>query len=106
MEAHDIYTITDFEITAPYTLRLVFDDFTTQEINFELLLRGELYSPLQNLETFNQVRLDAETGTIVWPNGADFDPAVLHDWPRLKEAMLNMVQTWPQIPLLTPPPQN
>ncbi len=27
---------------------------------------------------FAQVQLDDELGTIVWPNGADFDPDVLH----------------------------
>lgn len=96
MEAHIIYTITHFELIAPYTLRLFFDDQTVQEINFEPLLRGELYTPLKEPVIFNQVTLDSETGTIVWPNGADFDPAVLHDWPRLQEAMLNMVQSWPE----------
>lgn len=96
MEAHIIYTITHFELIAPYTLRLFFDDQTVQEINFEPLLRGELYAPLKEPVIFNQVTLDSETGTIVWPNGADFDPAVLHDWPRLQEAMLNMVQSWPE----------
>jgi hypothetical protein len=29
---------------------------------------------------FNQVRIDPEVHTLVWPNGADFDPAMLHDW--------------------------
>jgi len=29
---------------------------------------------------FRQVRLDPEVHTVVWPNGADFDPATLHDW--------------------------
>lgn len=27
---------------------------------------------------FSQVRVDEEAGTIVWPNGADLDPLVLH----------------------------
>lgn len=95
METHLIYTITHFEQLAPYTLRLFFDDQTSQEINFKPLLRGELYAPLLDPAVFSQVRLDEETGTVVWPNGADFDPAVLHDWPRLEEAMLNMVASWP-----------
>jgi hypothetical protein len=29
-------------------------------------------------ELFAQVELDHQTGTIVWPNGADLDPDVLH----------------------------
>jgi len=31
---------------------------------------------------FAQVRLDSEARTLVWPNGADFGPYVLHAWPR------------------------
>jgi hypothetical protein len=27
---------------------------------------------------FAQVRVDTELGTVVWPNGADLDPLVLH----------------------------
>ena len=30
---------------------------------------------------FGQVWIDPEVHTLVWPNGADFDPATLHDWP-------------------------
>jgi hypothetical protein len=29
-------------------------------------------------EVFASVRVDHELGTIVWPNGADIDPDVLH----------------------------
>ena len=29
---------------------------------------------------FNQVRLDPEIHTLVWPNDADFDPATLYHW--------------------------
>jgi hypothetical protein len=28
------------------------------------------------------VKLDLEANTLIWPNGADFDPAILHDWPQ------------------------
>jgi hypothetical protein len=32
--------------------------------------------------------MDPEVHTLVWPNGADFDPATLHDWPKQAEALL------------------
>lgn len=92
---HDIYVVTAFEVIAPYTLRVEFDDGSEQVIHFWPMLRGALYTPLRNLAVFNQVRLDAEEGTLVWPNGAAFDPATLHDWDVVGEAMINMAQSWP-----------
>lgn len=79
---HPIYRVRSFQITAPYTLRVVFDDGVEQTVNFEPVLGGQLYGPLRDLSLFNQVRLDGEVHTLVWPNGADFDPATLHDWPE------------------------
>lgn len=95
---HEIYTVADFEITAPYTLRIRFNDDHVQTINFRPMLRGELYGPLRDLHFFNQVRLDAEAGTLVWPNEADFDPATLHDWDRVGEAMIAMARSWEERP--------
>lgn len=92
---HDIWLVIGFEIVAPYTLRIEFDDGSTQTIDFWPLLRGELYSPLRNLDLFNQARLDRETGTLIWPNDADFDPATLHDWSEVRDAMIQMAQSWP-----------
>jgi hypothetical protein len=34
--------------------------------------------PLQDPAYFGQVRVDPELGTVVWPNGYDLDPDVLH----------------------------
>ena len=47
------------------------------------MLQGALFGALQDLPTFNAVTLDPEVGTLVWPNGADFDPTTLHDWPNV-----------------------
>ncbi|RIK14906.1 MAG: DUF2442 domain-containing protein [Chloroflexi bacterium] len=91
---HDIFTITEFEIVAPYTLRLTFDDGVIQVIDFAPMLRGELYGPLRDLDFFNQVRLNQEVGTIVWPNEADFDPATLHNWNTVGPDMIALAQTW------------
>lgn len=79
---HPIYRVQSFQILAPYTLRVEFDDKTAQDINFEPILAGQLFGPLRDLALFNQVQLDPEVHTLVWPNGADFDPATLHDWPQ------------------------
>jgi hypothetical protein len=62
-----------------FKLRLGFDDGTVREIDLETELWGPVFEPLhQDLQLFRQVRVDDELGTIVWPNGADLDPDVLH----------------------------
>ena len=50
-----------FEIVAPYTLRIVFDDGTEQVIDFEPVLYGEMYVPLRDVVLFNQVRLSEDS---------------------------------------------
>ena len=91
---HEIYRVTSFQIVGPYKLQITFDDRTEQTIDFEPALGGELYRPLRNLQIFNQVRLDPEVHTLVWPNGADFDPATLHDWPQLEKALIERARRW------------
>ncbi|RMF87384.1 MAG: DUF2442 domain-containing protein [Nitrospirae bacterium] len=91
---HAVYRVVDFEIVAPYTLRIVFDDATEQVIDFRPILEGPLYGPLKNEGSFRQVEIDPEVHTLVWPNGADFDPETLHDWPRYAEKMRRMAERW------------
>jgi hypothetical protein len=43
---------------------------------------------------FNAVTLDQEVHTLVWPNGADFDPTTLHDWPEYEAEMLAVARRW------------
>ncbi len=84
--SHPLYDVIGFEIVGPYTLQVKFDDGTAQVINFEPVLHGHYYAPLRDLAFFNRVRLDPETCNLVWPNGADFDPANLHDWDEVADA--------------------
>lgn len=91
---HPIYRVCSFEIVSPYTLRVHFDDETAQTINFRPVLAGEMYGPLRDLSLFNQVCIDSEVRTLVWPNGADFEPATLHDWPQLEQALIARAQKW------------
>jgi hypothetical protein len=65
-----------------------------QEIDFYPILKGELYKPLRDLDLFNQVRIDPEVHTLVWPNGADFDPATLHDWSDCIGDLKRLSQKW------------
>ena len=46
--AHPIFRVVAFAIVAPYTLRVTFDDTTTQVIDFAPILAGELYGPLRD----------------------------------------------------------
>ena len=91
---HPIYRVRSFEIVSAYTLRVRFDDGAEQTIDFRPILAGKLYGPLRDLEVFNQVRIDPEVETLVWPNGADFDPATLHDWPIYEQAFRHLAQRW------------
>lgn len=91
---HPIYRVTSFQIAGPFALRVQFDDRTEQVINFEPVLAGKIYGPLRDLSVFNQVRIDPEVHTLVWPNGADFDPATLHDWPKFADELAKQAQKW------------
>lgn len=65
--------------TGPYRLRLRFDDGADGEIDVKATVSFDgVFEPLRDPEFFSQVRVDPESGTIVWPNGADLDPLVLH----------------------------
>ena len=94
---HPIHSVKAVTVIAPYSLRLSFGDGTAQTVNLKPMLRGELYGPLRDEHLFGQVRIDQEVHTIVWPNGADFDPATLHDWPAQGPALIAQAQLWPSM---------
>ena len=95
---HSKYSVVFIEIIAPYTLLVKFDDHTSQLIDFKPILKGALYGPLTNLSVFNQAKIDPEVHTIVWPNGADFDPATLHDWPVYINTFKALAKKWSSKP--------
>lgn len=90
----EIHRVTNIEAVAPFTLRVVFEDGTSQVIDFRPVLHGELYGPLQDQTLFDKVRIDPEAHTLVWPNGADFDPAILHQWPDAGPELVNLAKSW------------
>ena len=95
---HGIHRVTACEKVGPYTLRVEFDDSTVQVIDFRPVLKGEIYGALRDVSLFDQVTIDDEVHTLIWPNGADFDPGVLHDWPRSGPELARLAQSWPEDP--------
>jgi len=56
-----------------------FQDGVQGEIDLEQMVRFEgIFEPLRDPARFAEVRVDAELGTVCWPNGADLDPDVLY----------------------------
>lgn|SRR5574341_220164 len=94
---HKVYRVVEFELTGSYKLRVKFDDNTTQIIDFRPILAGELYGPLRDEKLFNQVEIDPEVHTLVWPNGADFDPETLHDWPKYADDLKRLAEQWGKV---------
>jgi hypothetical protein len=93
---HRIVRVTEFRVLRPRTLCLRFDDGLERTIDFSPVLAGEMYRALSDPEYFAQVRLDPEIHTVVWPNGADFDPETLHDWPSVESAWIDRANQWSQ----------
>jgi hypothetical protein len=71
------------EHKAQYSLLLTFDDGEQRLVDLEPLLVGPLFGQLRDPNLFAQVFVNPDTGTVEWPNGADFNPNLLYDWPEV-----------------------
>jgi hypothetical protein len=96
--SHRLYRVTRFVIIRDYTLQVYFDDGSEQTIDFSPVLYGEAFGPLRNLALFNQVTLDSIAHTLTWPNGADFDPETLRNWPEYIEELTTRARQWDTTP--------
>lgn len=63
-----------------YRLELSFTDGAKGELDLKerVVGRGGVFTPLEDISFFRQVKVDPEAGTIVWPNEVDFCPDVLY----------------------------
>lgn len=63
-----------------FQLELTFTDGTEALLDFEerVVGRGGVFRGLEDIDFFKRVEVDAEAGTLVWPNGVDLDPDVLY----------------------------
>jgi len=82
---HSLVKVREFQVVSPYTIKLVFEDDVSQVIDFKPVLNGPLFGPLLDPSMFLGVKLDPIAGTLVWPNGADFDPDTLYHWPEIAD---------------------
>ena len=62
-----------------YRIRVEFNDRVVKEVDLREELYGEVFEPLKDVEFFKQGRVNSETNTIEWPNGADFAPEFLYE---------------------------
>lgn len=62
-----------------YQLHIYFEDGVEGVVDLNQLVQfSGVFAPLQDPVYFAQVQVHPELGTIVWDNGADFDPDVLY----------------------------
>jgi len=62
-----------------YKLELKFNNGIHKAIDLSPELEGEIFLPLKDRTYFKKVYLNKDTGTIEWPNGADFAPEFLFE---------------------------
>ena len=64
-----------------HRLRLTFADGLVGDVDLAERFTGSvgpMFQPLCDADYFARVSVDEEMGTVVWPNGADLAPDVLH----------------------------
>lgn len=76
----EIVHVTQVEPLADHRLHLRFEDGAAGEVDLSSRGWRGVFAPLQDQAFFEQVYLDKDLGTIVWPNGADIAPETLHRW--------------------------
>jgi len=89
-----------FKIVADYTVWVLFDDGSEQTIDFKPILYGEMWGSLRDKALFDQVDIDPVAKTLAWPNGADFDPETLRNWPDYVAELAVRAKTWIHVPVV------
>jgi len=79
--------ITAVVVVAHGVLRLNFADGVSGEVDVLERMRGPVFAEARTPTGFENASVDAETGTVVWPGGADLAPDTLYErvctgtWP-------------------------
>jgi len=84
--------ITAAEVVRHGVLRLTFADGLSGEVDVLDRMRGPVFEDARTSGGFSKVEVDSETGTVVWPDGADLAPDTLYErvrsgaWPGSRAA--------------------
>jgi len=62
-----------------YRLQVSFNNGVSKQVNLQNELECEIFEPLKNINIFRQVKLNPETKTIEWADGADIAPEFLYE---------------------------
>jgi uncharacterized protein DUF2442 len=80
--------ITAVSVVRHGVLRLTFSDGLAGDVEVLARMHGPVFDQARTTEGFAAVTVDNETGTVVWPGGADLAPDTLHErvrtglWPE------------------------
>jgi hypothetical protein len=73
------YFVTAVQVLDGHRLRLTFQDRTSGEVDLsDVIARGGVFASLSDPAYFSLARVDAEGGTVVWPNEVDIAPETLY----------------------------
>ena len=84
--------ITEVVVVRHGVVALTFADGLQGEVELLDRMRGPVFDQARTAEGFAEVTVDSETGTIVWPGGADLAPDTLYErvrtgaWPDSRAA--------------------
>lgn len=70
--------VIEARIIKDYTIELVFDDLKKGVVDLRKYLGRGIFKELLDKKKFRRMKVDAELGTICWPNGADIAPDTLY----------------------------
>lgn len=74
--------ITDVSVLRHGRLRLTFADGREGDVDVLDRMWGPVFEEARTTEGFANVVVDAESGTVVWPGGADLAPDTLYERVR------------------------
>ncbi len=73
-----------------YLLEVTFNDGLKKKVNLTDALTGKIFQPLRDPAFFAKFRVDDESDTIVWPNGADMAPEYLYEHGELNQNQIKI----------------